>query len=132
MLHGKCLCGAIRYEIDGVSTSETNCHCSICRRASGASPVAWFTVPRASLRFTAGKPVEYQSSAHATRGFCSTCGSQLTFHTLKAPDAIDITTCTLDNPEQAAPRAHIHASSKLPWVPLPGELPVYAEEKPGS
>jgi len=36
MLTGGCFCGAIRYEADGAPFRETNCHCSICHRTTGA------------------------------------------------------------------------------------------------
>ena len=36
MLEGACFCGFIRYQARGTPSNETNCHCSICRRSSGA------------------------------------------------------------------------------------------------
>jgi len=44
MLQGGCFCGRIRYEVAGRPFHETNCHCSICRRTTGAPFVAWFSV----------------------------------------------------------------------------------------
>lgn len=34
-LQGGCLCGAMRYEIDGPLYEVGNCHCSMCRRFHG-------------------------------------------------------------------------------------------------
>ena len=42
MLTGGCFCGAIRYEARGTPFHESNCHCSICRRTTGAPFVTWF------------------------------------------------------------------------------------------
>ena len=36
LINGACMCGAIRYEIDGPLRDAGNCHCSMCRRAHGA------------------------------------------------------------------------------------------------
>jgi hypothetical protein len=129
VLKGKCLCGAIQYETSAAPRSQAACHCSICRRASGASPVAWFTVPAESFRFTSGTPQQYRSSAHAIRQFCGSCGTQLTFQFQRSLDEIDITTCSLDEPDQAAPKAHIYASSALEWASLADGLPIYQESR---
>jgi hypothetical protein len=37
MLRGSCLCGGIGYEITGELESPLNCHCSMCRKATGAA-----------------------------------------------------------------------------------------------
>ena len=37
MLKGSCLCGSVRYEIDGPLDGAMNCHCSMCRKAHGAA-----------------------------------------------------------------------------------------------
>ena len=129
VLKGACLCGAVQYETSGTPYAEAYCHCSICRRASGASPVAWFSVPRASFRFTSGSPATFQSSTHAVRSFCAQCGSQLSFESQHAPDAVDITTSTLADPELVPPKCHVHTISKLPWVTLAHGLPSYEEGK---
>ncbi|RYY54950.1 MAG: GFA family protein [Comamonadaceae bacterium] len=104
----------------------TSCHCATCRGVSGAPFVAWFTVPRAGLRFVRGAPVEFRSSAHATRSFCGRCGSQLTFADDDAPGEIDVATCTLDDPEALPPRDHTFVRSKLHWVALADGLPQHA------
>lgn len=126
MLRGRCLCGAIQYQTNGAPYNSVYCHCSLCRRASGASPVAWFSVPLATFRFTTVVPSHYQSSPHATRSFCGVCGSQLTFQSLKTPQEIDITTCSLDNPELVPPQSHIHTSTKMSWVTMADGLAHHA------
>jgi hypothetical protein len=131
VLRGGCLCGAVRYEAGGRFWHETNCHCSICRRSSGAPFVAWFTVAAARLRFTAGEPACFQSSEHGRRGFCARCGTQLSFRSSLKPQQVDITTCSLDQPEQLPPRDHTQASARLAWVRLDDGLPVFAETRSG-
>ncbi len=53
MLKGSCLCGGIRYEIDADLGPVTNCHCSQCRKASGAAFASNASVPAAAFRFIA-------------------------------------------------------------------------------
>ena len=124
-LHGGCFCGAIRYEASGTPFHETNCHCAICRGTTGAPSVAWFSLERTSFRFTAGTPTRFQSSKRGTRSFCATCGTQLTFETQDHPAEIDVTLCSLDDPESLRPKDQTWVSSKLSWNVLDARLPQY-------
>jgi hypothetical protein len=129
MLRGHCACGAVHYEVSASPSLATNCHCSICRRTSGAAFVTWFTVPETEFRITSGKPASFRSSDHGVRAFCSGCGTPLTFQSAKYPAQIDITTCTLDDPERVPPRDHIYTRSRLSWLRLGDELPVFPAER---
>ena len=129
MLTGGCHCGKIRYEARGVPSSETNCHCSDCRRTSGAPFVAWFTLRRPEFRIVAGTPARYASSANAERTFCPDCGTQLTFEHVEYPDEIDVTTCSLDVPERVPSKDHTRTSSRLSWIRLCDALPQFAEAR---
>ncbi|MDJ0788054.1 MAG: GFA family protein [Myxococcota bacterium] len=125
MLRGGCYCRSVRYETSGTPTDRTNCHCSICRRLSAAPFVTWFTVPTADFRFVDGTPVRLQSSSHGTRSFCGQCGTPLTFETSAAPGAIDVTTCSLDDPEALPPEDEIETSSRLGWIEAGSVLPSF-------
>src|SRR5512143_1628329 len=116
MLKGGCYCGKIRYEATGLPFHETICHCSICRRTSGAPFVAWFSVRTAEFRFVFGSPKQFRSTPEGMRSFCGDCGTPITFQRVDCMDEIDITTCSLDDPEAAAPRDHTRASSRVKWV----------------
>ena len=133
MLTGGCFCGQIRYEVAGTAFHESNCHCSICRRTTGAPFVAWFSVSRSQLRLLSGESRRFQSSPKATRSFCPRCGTQLIFEHQDFPDEIGVTTASLDDAARAPPKSHIHTSSKLNWIKLADRLPEYqeAEEEHG-
>ncbi|MDA8049084.1 MAG: GFA family protein [Rhodospirillales bacterium] len=126
MLHGGCLCGAIRYTTDGVPYHESICHCSICRRASGAPFVAWFSVPRQSLSLVSGAPGWFRSSPAAERGFCARCGTALFFRSSAHPDEIDITTASLDDPALVPPRDEIYTETRIAWLATLPRLPSFA------
>jgi hypothetical protein len=129
MLRGGCYCGQVRYEAEGAPFHETSCHCSICRRTTGAPFVTWFSLSRAQFRITRGEPKRFRSTGRATRSFCPECGTQLTFEHDDYPDEIDVTTCSLDEPESVAPKHHIYTSSKLNWIKLADSLPQYPETR---
>ncbi len=132
MLLGGCYCGSTRYEITGKPIYLSNCHCSICRRTTGAPYVAWFSVPVGDFRFVRGKPSQFDSTAKAHRTFCAQCGTQLTFQHDDDPGYVDITTCSLDNPTLCAPEKHIYVADKLEWVELADHLPVFFESSPAE
>ena len=129
MLKGGCFCGWIRYEAAGTPFHETNCHCSICRRTTGAPFVAWFSVPRSRFRLLCGAPARFRSTAKGTRSFCPRCGTQLTFEHDEFPDEIDVTVCSLEQPERLPPKDHTHASSSLGWIRLADRLPEYPQSR---
>jgi hypothetical protein len=126
MLTGGCFCGRVRYETDAAPYNETNCHCSICRRTTGAPFVAWFSVARSQFRLR-GELSRFRSSGKATRGFCRDCGTQITFELDGAGDEIDVTTASLDEPNAVPPRDHTRTSSRLEWVKLGDGLPQFPE-----
>ncbi|HLY56734.1 MAG TPA: GFA family protein [Stellaceae bacterium] len=120
MLTGGCYCGAVRYEVERPTYHETNCHCSICRRTSGAPYVAWFTAAHGGFRWVRGEPTRFASTARAARSFCGICGTQMTFEHRDFPDEIDVTICSLDEPDQVTPANHIHVAGRPRWV-RPGD-----------
>ena len=128
MLTGGCYCGAIRYEADGTPRHETNCHCSICRRTTGAPFVTWFSVQSTHFRIVNGLPARFSSTEKGTRSFCPRCGTQIAFEHVDFPGLIDITTSSLDNPDLVPPRYNTRTSSRLKWIVQAG-LPEYWESR---
>jgi hypothetical protein len=128
-LNGGCLCGAVRYRCEPPARPAAYCHCTSCRRAAGAHVVAWFTVPTSSLTFTQGQLAIHRSSAPVQRGFCSRCGTQLTYRNDQWPDDVDVTVGSLDEPGRVTPTCHIWMEDAAPWD-RPGDgLPVHARSR---
>lgn len=124
MVEGGCLCGNVRYRMPYPFVGKiAHCHCTMCRRSSGAVVLTWATVRKDDLVFTRGACRTYASSEHAERGFCADCGSQITFYTRKEPDLVDVTIGTLDTPERFAAGLHIWTDTRLPWLHLDEHLP---------
>jgi len=121
---GGCYCGNVRFSASGATLSQANCHCDNCRRAIGAQAVAWITVKRSDFAFEKGEPRRYRTETSAWRTFCGNCGSSLTYEGDDRPEEIDITTGTLDHPEQFPPNKDVFPEEKLSWVGL------VANEKP--
>ena len=117
-IEGGCLCGAIRYRATAPPVSRSICHCRTCRHASGAPSVAWSSFHLDSFAFISGSPLWYRSSPGVVRSFCGNCGTPLTYHHAKDTDSLDVTTVTLDAPDQFPPTKEIWIEHKLPWERL--------------
>lgn len=129
VLSGGCCCGAVRYEAAERGFHATTCHCPTCRKASGAPCVAWFTVPCADFEFITGTPARYRSSLHVTRSFCAECGTQLTYQHDDFPADIDVTLCSLDDPEAMRPEDHTFVRYRLSWMVMGDGLAEYPRSR---
>jgi hypothetical protein len=125
MLKGSCLCGGIRYEVDGEVGPITNCHCSQCRKSSGASFATNASVAAAAFRFTSGGDLlkEWESSPGKRRCFCGQCGSPILKRTDANPETIRLRLGCLDSDPGVKPSKHIYVGSKAPWVEIIDGLP---------
>ena len=117
-LSGGCQCGAVRYAIGGSPESAAICHCRMCQKAVGSIVWPYFTVRRDALAWTRGGPAHYRSSAAARRGFCSACGTPLTFEPEEG-QTVDLGIGTLDSPPHVRPMEQYWTNERVPWF---GEL----------
>src|SRR5215475_4327486 len=90
LFHGGCLCRAVRYLARGEPYNVTHCHCTDCRRSSGAAFVTWASFPSGSFRFTKGDP-RTVAWAGRLRSFCWQCGTPLTCMTEAGAAEVDVT-----------------------------------------
>jgi len=94
----------------------TYCHCTDCRRVTGA-PVAAFAAfdeNSVSLQPASGKTVNVNPGV--TRTFCENCGTPLTGRYDYLPGTVYIAIGILDQAEQLAPELHSHESNRLSWL----------------
>ena len=125
MPKGQCHCGAVRYDMPTETIHKALCHCSDCRRHSGAPMVAWGLVNRDEFRVE-GETREYASSEHARWHFCPSCGTGL-FYTNEAifPGKIDIQLATLDDPNAVEPDMQVQAAERIGWMKNLNEIPAF-------
>ncbi len=126
---GGCFCGRVRYRVAGEPLGSAICHCVSCRKASGAQSVAWLTFPLEGFSFVSGAPAEYRSSDEVSRTFCEGCGTSLTYQHDGDPDSIDVTTASLDLPNEA-PTRHIWLEDKVAWEGVNDGLPRFERGGP--
>jgi hypothetical protein len=119
---GGCLCGGVRYLVNGPLRGLIACHCSQCRRTSGHY-AAMTSVLSEHLELTTSQTLTwYQSSATAERGFCNICGGNLFWRGFDS-DTTSITGGTLDLPTGTALEQHICVADKSDYYTLDDDLP---------
>lgn len=129
MLDGACLCGRIRYEIDGEPRFMYQCHCGKCRAASGASFVTNIIVDADRFRITAGKESlgAFESSPRKFRHFCTACGSPIYSHGEKTKQVVSVRCGTLKPDPGVRVAYHAFVASKAPWVDIHDGRPQFSE-----
>ena len=106
---GGCQCGRVRYRVAVTNDEAYLCHCRMCQRATGGVYIPFKNVKKAAVSWNQ-QPDYYASSPIARRGFCSACGTPLTF---AFPDSenIDLTVGSFDDPSRFVPTTHFGAES---------------------
>ena len=122
---GRCHCGSVSWSAEGPPEHHAVCHCSDCRRWSGAPLVGWIAWP-ADRVTVEGETTTYHSSQNGTREFCGTCGTGLFYRNPEAlPGIVDIHSGTLDDPESLPPGAQIMVKDRLSWTDGLAKLPAF-------
>jgi hypothetical protein len=129
MLHGKCLCEGVRFEIDAPLGPIIACHCSLCRRSTGSAFNPNASVPAERFRITSGQELvrEFSGAQGMYRAFRSRCGSPLYGRGDAYPTIIRVRLGTLDNTEGARPIAHIFTGSKADWFEIADDAEQFDE-----
>ena len=128
MVQGSCLCGGVAYEASGPLTLVACCHCTQCRKASGAEFATNATVPEEGFRVVRGEALlsAFESSPGNHRVFCSRCGSPLFKRFGDGRKQIRIRLGCLDTEIDERPIAHVFVSEKPAWSEITDSLPQFA------
>lgn len=130
MIRGRCLCEAVRYEVGGPLYKARNCHCSICRRLSGAAFGTYAQVNSSDFRWLcgAGHVKGYKTSPAVTRCFCDRCGSTLGVEIQGSMSYV--TLGTVEGDPGIRPEANVFVGSKASWHEIQDRLPEFKEWPP--
>ncbi len=122
---GGCLCGGCHYEVSGPFLRAGHCHCSRCRKHSGAAVCTQGRVLQENFRLVQGAELlkSYTAEGHAAKVFCTRCGSSLFGGTWPDGPEVSIRLGTLDGDPGIRPQEHTHVSSKASWDEITDDLP---------
>ena len=122
---GQCMCGAVKFGVQGEPFAMLVCHCIDCR-AWSASPVNGATAfKRDQLSVTEGEVLikKYTSSEGHNRCWCSTCGGHV-FSDHPAFDLVDVYASVLEG-LTFKPGAHINYAQSI--LPIKDGLPKFKD-----
>ena len=129
VLRGSCLCGAVAYRLRGPFRLIARCHCTECRKASGAEFATNASADRAGFELLRGEDRvrAYESSPGQFREFCGDCGSPLWKRKTDAPDDVRIRLGNLDDPFTDPIQVRVFTDHKQAHSPIPEDgVPSFA------
>ncbi|MEE4202209.1 MAG: GFA family protein [Halieaceae bacterium] len=130
-LNGSCLCGSVALTVQDQFVYAGYCHCSRCRKASGAAGVAIGGIPKKLFEITRGAEflARHQRSEATDSYFCGRCGSTL-YGEKPLTGMVHVRYGVLDEQPTLAPQAHMHVASKAGWYEITDSLPQFATFPP--
>lgn len=118
-LTGGCQCGAVRFAVTD-PFEPAICHCRMCQKAFGAPFAALVDAKPENVEWTRGQPSYFQSSTMVRRGFCSECGTPLTY---SHKGGVELAIGAFDEPEKVAPTHQVNHSARLAFFDTLAHLP---------
>jgi len=131
VITGGCLCGGVSYEVRGAFLRAGHCHCSRCRRHSGAAVSTQGRVRREDFRLISGGDLirVYHPEGGAVKAFCGVCGSSLFGGTWPEGDEVSIRLGSVDGDPGIRPQYHTYVGSRAVWDEITDDLPQYVGPK---
>jgi hypothetical protein len=115
-LSGSCLCGAIRFEVDGPFPKLYQCHCSLCRKQGGSVSNTGLIVASDKFRSLGGEELtgKWQRSSGFRSWFCQRCGSTVP-NPLRDTGFVWVPAGALDDDGSLEIGAQVFLGSKTSW-----------------
>ncbi len=128
---GGCVCGAVRYVVEGAPERVSLCHCAWCQKRTGTAFGTEVVFPENAVRFTRGAPKIYrhlsdESGRWLDQHFCGECGANLGLTLEAVPGIRSIPAGTFDDPGWITPQAQtfraIFLRSARDWSEVPAGI----------
>jgi len=123
---GRCLCGAVSYELTGDVIATAVCHCEHCQRQSGGA-FSVNLIAHVSQLAVSGELSVYGDTGddggdtvYVERRFCGSCGSPIVSELMGTEGVIAVKAGTLDDKSEVRPTMQAWCEHRQPWVDLPG------------
>lgn len=115
-MKGECLCGHVQFEIDEEIRNLYQCHCSLCRKATGAAANAATFVQGSAFRWLSGESdiKSYTKPSGFRSDFCFVCGSPVP-NILRDSGMVWIPAGLLDGSISSRVSVHLHTKSAATW-----------------
>jgi len=116
---GRCLCGAVRFEIGFPARWAWHDHGRASRLAHGAAYATYVGSWRKRFRVTAGERdiTRYEDkAAGAVRSFCRRCGTPLMYERAHSPHMVNIPRALFESRTGRQPLYHLGIEERQDWA----------------
>jgi hypothetical protein len=130
MVTGGCLCGGVRFEIDGDLGPARYCHCTRCQRRTGTAAAPSARIEAARLRIVQGEDLvkAYNPPDGFSKLFCANCGGALFSRSQADPDVMAVRLGVIDGDPGVRPESRQFTAYAAVWEPIPEDgLPRFPE-----
>lgn len=128
---GSCVCGQVEFSVEDQFVYAGYCHCSLCRKSSGAAGTAIGGIFKANFLIVKGEEFvkKYKRSKETVSCFCGQCGSTL-YGEKSTTGMVHVRYGALNSSPKLLPQAHMHVASKADWYEITDALPQFSEFPP--
>ncbi len=126
---GKCLCGAVQFEVSGPLPNFYQCHCSLCRKLSGSASDTAMFLNRVQFRWVSGEDriASFVRESGYRSDFCRVCGSTVP-HAMQNGRQYWVPAGLLEDAGTGNEvAAHLYVQSRASWDVIGGNAVQYAE-----
>jgi hypothetical protein len=130
---GRCLCGAVVFEVGEPFVTSSICHCTTCKEISGGAGTVNARAATSAIRVVSGREdiVTYQPAEGSAKSFCGVCGTNLFGAGWPESEWTSVRVPALDEPVDVQPEKHAFVRSVAPWETLPDDgLPRHEASAP--
>jgi hypothetical protein len=116
---GRCVCGAVRFEIDVPARWAWHDHSSASRHAQGCAYATYVGSWRSRFRVLAGEASITRfadAAAGTTRSFCARCGTPLFYERARSPLMVNIPRALFATRTGREPRYHMSLAEQAEWT----------------
>ncbi len=132
---GTCLCGSVKYIVNGEIKRFYHCHCQRCRKATGTGHASNLLItPHTGITWLQGEDklsrYKVPEAERFYNCFCQNCGSPMP-RAVPELDAVLIPAGSLDPEPPVPPQGRIFWDSRAEWS-CEDDLPVFSEYPPNT
>jgi hypothetical protein len=116
---GRCVCGAVRLEIDVPAVWAWHDHSPGSRHAQGCAYATYVGTWKSRFRLLEGAEhlTRYEDSSEGTaRSFCARCGTPITYERARAPQIVNVPRALFATRTGREPRYHMHLEAAADWT----------------
>lgn len=126
VITGRCYCGATTIRATQLPQTVAYCHCSDCRRATGAPVAVYAAFDETAVTFSPDDGRKVVANPGVVRSFCAHCGSSLADRYDYLPGQVYIAVGVLDQAGDLPPQLHAYESQRLTWLHIDDDLERFA------